>query len=209
MLNLQFLFSVFIYLLLGHLLADFVFQPDSLVAWKHRSWKGVFVHSLIVLIVSLLVFWQLLFNDGVLYGLSVLILNAALHFGMDLYKIAEERQCENSHDYVRMFFWDQFFHIGVLVIAALALAILNAYTVFSWGPGYYFMTLLPLASYLVLAILCTYVYEIVKFQFVRQKHGGTILKFNYKAMGIRLVILSVIFGVVLFMGGFQIAKTFT
>ena len=181
----------FVYLLLGHLLADFVFQPKALVVWKHKDWQGVLVHALIVFAVSMLIFWPMVVFGNWL-GIVILAINAGLHFAMDAYKIAQEHDDGQRKYYVKWFFLDQFFHIVVLLLVAGTLFMRDYAQLLT-----FFWWCLPFAIYLNLAVLCTYVYEIVKFQFLRQQHGATVMKFNYRAMFLRLVILSVIFGVVM------------
>lgn len=218
---------VFIYFLLAHLLADFVFQPESLLTWKHKNWKGIFVHAVILFAVSLALFWPLA-ADMNLWGIGILGLNAAVHYLVDARKINKEK---TSHEYVKLFFLDQLLHMVILVLMTLAVGYL--YT-FPYSTGLYALTalcptdstcglltfltqFLPFAVYLIVAVLCTYVYEIVKFQAARQKHvekggrdwpRGWAMKFNYKSMFLRLMILSLIFGLALFFGGFRIAQTF-
>jgi hypothetical protein len=60
--------------------------------------------------------------------------------------------------------------------------------------------------YLIFAILITYVYEILQYQFRRQK-GYKGIKFNYQNMFVRLMFLSLLFGFVMFLGGYRIAHT--
>lgn len=195
---------LFTYLLLSHLLADFVFQPEALVRWKHKDWKGIFVHALIQFVTSLVFFWPFLVTFNV-WGVGMLFVNAALHFMMDRDKIKMEK---HDRRYVRLFFLDQIFHIAVLVAAAMGLAWVLKSDLFSVSELYqFFGNFLPFAIYLIVAVLSTYVYEIVKFQYTRLR-GGTSLKFNYKHMFVRLMVLSLIFGLALFLSGYHIAKTF-
>ncbi len=222
---------VFIYLLLAHLLADFIFQTDALVAWKQKSWKGVFVHSLILFAVSLALFWPFwlegasgsrlgsFWENMNLWGIAILLLNAGLHFLMDSDKIRKEKK---NHQYVKMFFVDQFFHVAVIAVMTLAIGYL--YT-FSYSTGLYalytrcgadstcglmtfFTEFLPLALYLIAAILSTSVYEIVKYQFARQLGTHSRMKFDYKKMFVRLIVLSLIFAFFMFFWGPHIAMTF-
>ncbi len=196
---------LFIYLFLAHLLADFVFQPEALVAWKHKSWKGIFVHSLVLFVTGLVFFWPFVATVN-LAGVGVLFGNAVLHFAMDAEKIRKERR---GHGYVRLFFLDQSFHIAVLGVLTFVMAYFLQTDLFSMGHLLaFFSGFFPFALYLIVAVLSTYVYEIVKFQFLRNKHQGHSLKFHYKDMFFRLMVLSLVFGLVLFLAGFNIARTF-
>lgn len=218
---------VFVYFLLAHLLADFVFQPESLLTWKHKNWKGIFVHAVILFLVSLALFWPLAANMN-LWGIGILALNAGVHYLVDARKINKEK---TSREYVKLFFLDQLLHMVILILMTLAIGYL--YT-FSYSTGLYNLStlcpakstcglltflaqFLPFAIYLIVAVLSTYVYEIVKFQAAREKHvekGGRdwpaawAMKFDYKRMFVRLMILSLIFGLALFLTGFHIAQTF-
>ncbi len=195
---------LFIYLFLAHLLADFVFQPEGLIAWKLKSWKGIFVHALILFVTMTAFFWPFVADINLL-GMGVLLLNSVLHFLMDKDKIRMEKK---EHRYVRLFFLDQSFHVVVLLVLALVLGYLLHSDLYATGQLLnYFSGFLPFALYLIVAVLSTYVYEIVKFQFKRQEIGKNAIKFNYEHMFVRLMVLSLIFGVTLFLTGFHIAKT--
>jgi len=198
---------IFIYLLLVHLLADFVFQPEALVAWKHKSWKGIFVHVFILFVMSLAFFWPIVATINV-FGAGVLLANAGLHFLMDKDKIRMEKK--GKHHFVQLFFLDQLFHVAVLGVVTYFLAYCLQSDPRTMGKLVgFFGSFLPFAVYVIVAILSTYVYEIVTFQFKREKgKAAASLKFNYQHMFIRLMILSLIFGFALFFSGFDIAKTF-
>ncbi len=196
---------LFIYLVLAHLLADFVFQPEALVKWKHQSWKGIFVHALILFVTTLVFFWPFLIDVNI-WGVLVLLFNAALHFLMDSDKIRMERR--HKH-YVKLFFLDQFFHVVVIAVLTFFLAYLLRLDPYALSQVLsFFSSFLPFALYLITAVLSTYVYEIVKFQFSRHKTANNATSFNYRRMFIRLMILSLIFGLALVLTGYRIAQTF-
>ena len=48
------------------------------------------------------------------------------------------------------------------------------------------------ALYLIAAILVTFVYEIIKFQFSRQKNGAMLMKFHYGKIVLRLIIFTLV-----------------
>jgi len=209
--------DIFIYFLLAHLLADFAFQPGSLIAWKHKSWMGIFVHTLIMFATTLVLFWPMVANMN-LWGIVIIALNSMLHFAVDSNKIHREKK---NHHFVDLFFQDQLLHLMVLAVMTLAIGYLytfsNCPTDVTCGLDTYFQGFMPYAIYLIALVLCTYVYEIVKYEAVRQKHiekghrdwpMGWAMKFNYKNMFLRLVILSLIFGLALFLTGFHIAQTY-
>lgn len=196
-------FFIFTYFLAAHLLADFLFQPDSLLAWKHKNWKGIFVHALILFVTSLVFFWPFMAKFN-LPGVGLLFLNAVLHFFIDQRKIRMEKK---EKKFVRLFVLDQFLHLVVLGVLTAFLANLVQNDLFLFGKILpYFTDYLPFVLYLILAVLITYVYEILQYQFRRQK-GYKGIKFNYQNMFVRLMFLSLLFGFVMFLGGYRIAHT--
>ncbi len=196
-------FFIFTYFLAAHLLADFLFQPDSLLAWKHKNWKGIFVHALILFVTSLVFFWPFMAKFNLL-GVGLLFLNAILHFFIDQQKIRMEKK---EKKFVRLFVFDQFLHLVVLGVLTALLANLIQNDLFLFGKILpYFTDYLPFVLYLILAVLITYVYEILQYQFRRQK-GYKGIKFNYQNMFVRLMFLSLLFGFVMFLGGYRIAHT--
>lgn len=196
-------FFIFTYFLAAHLLADFLFQPDSLLAWKHKNWKGIFVHSLILFVTSLVFFWPFMAKFNLL-GVGLLFLNAILHFFIDQQKIRMEKK---GKKFVRLFLLDQFLHLVVLGVLTAFLTNLVQNDLFLFGKILpYFTDYLPFVLYLILAVLITYVYEILQYQFRRQK-GYKGIKFNYQNMFVRLMFLSLLFGFVMFLGGYRIAHT--
>jgi hypothetical protein len=54
--------SLLLRLLLGHMLGDYVFQPYHLVLVKRRGWPGVLLHVAIVVAVTGLLLWPVLFH---------------------------------------------------------------------------------------------------------------------------------------------------
>ena len=74
------------YLILAHLLGDFIFQPTKLVKWKMKSKKGLFVHSLVHFVVTSVILIPFLIN-GYLWLLIVAFAIAFLHFFIDAAKV--------------------------------------------------------------------------------------------------------------------------
>ncbi len=70
---------MFVRLILASLLADFVFQPSSLVDWKRRRLGGLLVHVLVVFLLALLAgidLWSLRY-------LVLVVTLAAMHLAID------------------------------------------------------------------------------------------------------------------------------
>lgn len=87
----------------AHLIADFLLQPDDLVAWKQRSVGGVFMHSFVHLAVMSAMI--LAFNVQLW---PVIVGVAALHAVIDQWKISYQ---DRYKSYVISFFIDQFAHL--------------------------------------------------------------------------------------------------
>src|SRR5437870_1071795 len=103
-------------LILAGLIADFVLQPGSLVAWKQRSVWGLLVHVAAVFATSLLIgvgAWSSR------YAFLVLAVTTA-HFVIDLAKIAADRRWTEGLQPLATFLADQGLHaVSILLLAAV------------------------------------------------------------------------------------------
>ncbi len=99
----------FYYLLLGHLIGDFVLQTDTIAEKKGRHLKWNMLH---VLVVTLCIF-IFAYPFGLLLS-GMVLLNGAFHFALDHYKarIAEKLRLSG----LAGFLLDQFLHILLLYI---------------------------------------------------------------------------------------------
>ena len=103
------------YLVLAHLLSDFLLQPTRLVVWKIKSKKGTFIHSLIHTIVALIILIPFLINGY--YQLIYVVLGINfIHFWIDEAKINYALKHDNK---VKPFVIDQIIHLFTIVIAFL------------------------------------------------------------------------------------------
>ena len=102
---------ILLYLLLGHFIADFLLQPNSLVAWKNRSWYGVLVHVTVHFLTTgiLLYFYSQRLECWYL-AFSI----AFCHFFIDLFKATH--QAKNKH--AMLAYWgDQILHyLSILLV---------------------------------------------------------------------------------------------
>ncbi len=64
--------TLFLRLLLGHMLGDYVLQPLQLVLMKRRGWRGVFIHVSIVVVVTAILLWPVMSHWW--YWLSLLFI---------------------------------------------------------------------------------------------------------------------------------------
>lgn len=101
--------SLFVSLLLAHLVGDFVFQTDSLCKQKREKKAGswfLYVHAIVITLLSWLALWDLrLWYVALVIGIS--------HLLIDMGKAYVKK------DNVWVFVLDQVFHILLLVAAAL------------------------------------------------------------------------------------------
>lgn len=191
---------IFLYLFLSHLTADFVFQPDGMVSWKRRDWKGIAIHTLIYFITGLVFLFPYIGNPTIVL---ILLVNALVHFAIDREKIKHEK---SGRQYVKLFFLDQMTHVLILALVAwiinpLVLGVSLPVSLTGWYGNSLFI------MYFIMAILLTFCIEIVKYQFSRQTNPHVAMNLDFGKMFIRLLIFSVAYSVVLVLALTEVAKT--
>ena len=102
----------FYYLILGHLIGDFVLQTDKIAEHKGRQWKWNVLHALVVTL-SVVLFSH---PFGALLSLLV-ILNGLVHYILDHYKSKACKALRLSE--LAGFLGDQFIHIVLLYFISL------------------------------------------------------------------------------------------
>lgn len=179
-----------IYLIFAHLAADFILQPDELVKWKHRNWRGGVFHAGVHFLFYIIVFFAYLTDFRVIPALAAV---AIAHFFIDNHKILQESKNKN---YVVDFFIDQLQHVIVIAIAGF----------FIWDaqPFLYWSSLMDwfyhdfyIVLGLSLMIIVTYVVEVVKFQVERKNFKDAKFKPDYKAMVRRVLIFSLVYALLM------------
>lgn len=146
------------YLILGHLLADFVIQPLKLVIWKNRSMWGLSVHVLVHFALYVLLLSPLIFNGN--YWLFYPILGISLvHFWIDQGKIVFERKKGNKKNRVKPFIYDQFLHFLTIF---LALYFASETPLNPLEPSLY--TRFDLVLFLILLIIFTSVLDVLDYE---------------------------------------------
>lgn len=189
---------ILIYLFLGHFISDFLLQPNNLVAWKNRSWRGVALHATIhFLVISLLLYIYVPTAAIFLISLPV----ALLHFLIDSLKAAHERKTKHS----AIAYWtDQGLHYLSLIAAYLIGA---KYILAQTQPIAFTGVTAPVLSlytnpalliFLSLSIFITLTIEYSNHK-DRQKTTENLLPLNKKSMIKRLFIVSLIYVGLLFM----------
>lgn len=113
----DFLFSnrLFLILLSGHLIGDFIFQTDAVYAVKCKDYRGVLLHSLIVSIISSVM--AAVFGRNILLGIWIFLATLITHFMIDMAKL--KIKAKNA----LIFIADQVLHVAA---AALLAYMLNA-----------------------------------------------------------------------------------
>ena len=106
---------ILFYLILSHLLSDFILQPTSLVVWKIKSKIGTFAHTLIHTVIGLIILSPFLINGYFQLIYVVLGINV-MHFWIDEAKINYALKHDNK---VKPFIIDQLLHLIIIVIAFL------------------------------------------------------------------------------------------
>lgn len=101
------------YLILAHILGDFIFQPDCLVVWKLKRSLGIFIHVLIHFIITSIIFLPFILNGyawilGIIFGICL------VHFFIDSWKIRYEKRNPGK---LATFIIDQLFHLITLALA--------------------------------------------------------------------------------------------
>lgn len=111
-----------LYLLLGHLIGDFVLQPLHLVDWKKRHITGVLVHSMIHLLIYLMVLFPYVQDNRVLL---ILFLLSAAHLLVDQIKV----KTKGKH-HTQYFILDQLTHIVLALIAGYMIWKINPIAIY-------------------------------------------------------------------------------
>jgi len=180
---------IILYLILGHLIADFVLQPAKLIQWKIRSKIGIIVHCAIHVIVSgiLLLPYLNLKIDLILFGLGI------VHFFIDYAKINISLKRDK---FVGYFVIDQIMHFATLLGSGVA--------ILYWGKPQAQIQFMPgiynnphIILFLILAVFMSYTIEIYRHT-RSERNIGEGAKFNYHNMLLRILALTFVY--ILFTG---------
>lgn len=185
---------IFFPLLLAHLIADFLLQPERLVRWKHENWKGNALHGLVHFALSFLLLGVYLPNGNVF---AALLLVSASHFLIDGIKISFEKRTDR---YIWPFLLDQLAHLAVLGIAAYALR--NEPLVLLVQPLGWLYTDYAVVGGLCLLLLVSYAWELTLFQLRRTKKS--VYKPDYRGMAQRVLVWAALYGLFLLFGVYKI-----
>ncbi|KOA20436.1 hypothetical protein CLHOM_10240 [Clostridium homopropionicum DSM 5847] len=106
--------SFFVIFILAHLIGDFVLQTDKIAKEKASSIKGVFVHSLIVILVQML-FLSVFGIKGIISGL----ISGSIHFFIDSIKLYISKNIFLKNKQTLYFLFDQAIHIAIILFLTL------------------------------------------------------------------------------------------
>jgi hypothetical protein len=173
------------YLVLAHLLGDFVFQPSKLVIWKISSKWGILVHCIVHFILLALLFAPFLLS-GDLHFLTAILFVTACHFFIDNAKISYDLRHNNK---VGPFLIDQLLHF---IAIALAASFLEKST--PAAPSLNYLTV-----FLCSVIIVGPVVEVFRYQKMRSRNAKAKFQPNVRNMFTRLVIFTLIYGALIFL----------
>jgi len=189
------------YLILAHLLGDFVFQPTKLVLWKWESKNGVFVHVLIHFLISTIVLMPFLIN-GHLWLLGMVFLISLVHFLIDQSKINYDIKHDKK---VMPFVVDQLLHFVTILAAYYFIkdflketAIISGESVF-----YSLYSNMKIVIFVVVIILCGKVVEIFHFERRREKNKNAKFKLNSDKMLTRIIVITLFYGLFILLSFYE------
>jgi len=170
------------YLIISHLISDFILQPKGLVQWKMKSMLGTLVHVLIVSLVSIIVLYP--YINYYQFWIVILIIGI-VHFFTDQAKINIELKSDPSDI---PFIADQGIHYLSLIIGGYFLDILKPLKAESWFAAevydkFYILIILLIAIYIIYSVKLALInktrskilHKIIIFTFVYLVYFGTIL----------------------------------
>ncbi|PIR55268.1 hypothetical protein COU74_02605 [Candidatus Peregrinibacteria bacterium CG10_big_fil_rev_8_21_14_0_10_36_19] len=175
------------YLVLAHLLGDFVFQPSKLVQWKMESKMGTLVHASIHLLVGFLILSPFIFKGYYSLILVLLFVNV-IHFFIDEGKINYDLKHDEK---VKPFLLDQLVHFVVILIGFLFVSDIRFIL-----PNTFFHRLftdIRMINFVSFVVFVTSVVEIYNFQIAREKNKKTKIVFKRKDMEKRAIIFTIIY----------------
>jgi len=184
---------IFAYLVLAHLLGDFVLQPSKLVQWKMKSVWGVFTHVMVHFSLLCILLAPFIYTGG--YKLIFVILFiSTTHFIIDQSKISYDLRHDKK---VKPFIIDQLLHLLMLI---LGFSFVSNYTaVLPAGELFSYYGDLKIIGFITLMVFVTEVVEIYYYQKAREKNSGAPFRIHYKNMGKRILVFSAIYIVFIFL----------
>ncbi len=179
---------IFSYLILAHLLGDFVLQNSLLVRMKYKGYLGLIIHSSIHAVLIFLVLLPIYLSniEILLYG-SLFI--GIIHFFIDYTKVSFTKRSPKKQ--TTAFIIDQLVHILTLVIAFF---ILSSKSLIVPNTTFYeIYTNTSLIVFLILLIFLYSVVEVYKYQKINSKDKTAKFKINKQEAHKRVYILTLMY----------------
>ena len=176
------------YLILAHLLGDFVFQPNSLVLFKSKSQLGILIHASIHFALTVLILSPFIYN-GYFWLVGIAFAVSFAHFFIDNIKINYDLKHDKK---VVPFLVDQFMHLLTMMIAYFFVQ--NIALSLPKGDFYTIYTDIRVIIFLSFIILCSTVVEIYQLQLEREKKRNATLKIDSGKMLQRIVVFTLVYG---------------
>jgi len=182
------------YLILAHLLGDFIFQPESLVKYKMKSYKGILLHVFIHFILNILILLPFLLN-GYTWLIYVILWICFAHYWIDYLKINYDLHHDKK---VQPFIVDQLLHLLTLLISYFFIEDIPLYLqVSNWF--YNFYTNVYIILFFSFLVFITTVIEIYNFQKNRENNPKSKYYLKTKSIANRIIVFTVIYVIFTFL----------
>ena len=104
---------LFYRLLLAHIIADFPIQTNQIFKVKTNAEWGILIHTLIVLIFSILFTFPFLEDPKVIIIIIIIFLS---HTVIDKLKMEYSKKTKNQSESIRILLLDQALHIAIIAV---------------------------------------------------------------------------------------------
>lgn len=175
------------YLILGHLLGDFIFQPTRLVMWKRESKWGVFVHVLVHFLINLVILAPFIYQGY--YSLLIIpFFLSFCHFFIDQTKINYDLRHD---DKVRPFVFDQILHLFTIFIIYIFFSHLQIELPANAFYEYY--TNIHIINFLSFIVFASTAIEAYRYQIERERNKNAKYKLHLQQMAQRISVFTAIY----------------
>lgn len=184
---------IFYYLILAHLLGDFVFQPTKLVLWKRRTYVGTLTHSFIHFVISFVLLLPIISN-GYFWLLYVILGINFVHFWIDEAKINYDLKHDKK---VTPFLVDQLLHLFVILIAYFFIK--DVKIVLPENDFFRIYTDKMTVTFFSILIFSTATIEIFRFQIKKEKNKNAKLEIKPEKILDRMIVFTIIYVILMFL----------
>lgn len=175
------------YMILAHLVADFLLQPRKLVEYKEKSFYGVLIHAGIHGILMAIILFPYWAYAPMWYAIIIVTL---IHAAVDQWKISIQIKMD---EYLFPFLIDQLLHF-LAIFGVIHIFHLNYLPIPYEIAQNFSLYLNPqLVLFLTILIFCTAVYDIARFQVQRELHSKGHFSFPWKTLGKRILVAAIVF----------------